>query len=504
MGKVPLMGKVYLVGAGPGNEDLITIKGIKLLEQCDVVIYDRLVSDKLFNHVKKDCKKVYVGKASGNHSMSQEEINQVLIKYAKAYPLVVRLKGGDPFVFGRGGEEVEELINHRIPFEVVPGVTSAIAVPSSVGIPVTQRGISQSFHVITGHTMAGKDMDLKQYELLAKLEGTLIFLMGLSSIEKIVFHLMQYGKSEDTPVAVVSNGTTEKEKTVRGTLASIVELVKKEQLSSPGIIIVGDTAKLNYRSISKTNNRARIGLTGTEAMRMKLRKKLEDEGYQVIDVCDMKIVEVPQSNELRECLNNIESYNWILFTSQNAIRLFFSIIKEASIDHRRLSKIKFAVIGSGSKEELEKYGYYADFMPDKYTTDDLAHKFSKIVEENEKVLIPRAIQGSKELTSIFSKNKINFKEVLFYDVVGKLCEETILNDDINYIDCFVFASASGVNEFFKEISKNNHKLSSHTKIVCIGKVTAQAVNKLDRQVDMIGNVCDTDGIVSKLNETFGG
>lgn len=501
------MGKVYLVGAGPGNEGLITLKGMELLKQCDAVIYDRLVSPQLLNCLKKDCHMVYVGKEAGNHSMKQADINKLLIEYAKTYKMVVRLKGGDPFVFGRGGEEAQELISHGIPFEVVPGVTSAIAVPAAAGIPVTHRGISQSFHVITGHTMTGTDLDLEQYQILAKLGGTLIFLMGLASIDKIVDKLLQSGKSADTPVAVISNGTTANQITVRGRLATIVEVVKKEQLPSPAIIVIGETAKLNYKSVNKINYQAisktasliTIGITGTELMRKKLREKLEDEGYQVLDVCDMKIVETAESNILRECLKRIDTYNWLLFTSQNAIRLFFTKMNDLGIDHRRLSRIKFAVIGSGSKDELRKHGYLADFIPNKYTTRDLAYQFSEIVANGEKVLIPRARQGSKELLEVLTKKEIAYQEIPFYDVVGQLSSQ-LDNDLINDIDCFVFASASGVNSFFKELNKMNLALSLKNKIACIGKVTSEAVIKFNNPVDIIANECDVNGLVSRIND----
>ena len=240
------MGTVYLIGAGPGDPELITVKGLKRLQTCEVVIYDRLASFQLLDEVKEDCVKIYVGKEAGQHSKTQEEINQIMVTYAKKYEHVVRLKGGDSFVFGRGGEEIEALKKHNIAYEVVPGITSAIAVPEMAGIPVTHRGMSQSFHVITGHTSSLDHTLTDNYEVLAKLEGTLVFLMGLGNLAKIADQLIQHGKAVTTPVAVISNGTMIHQTTIRATLGTILDLVHEKEISSPAIIVIGQTAGLEY------------------------------------------------------------------------------------------------------------------------------------------------------------------------------------------------------------------------------------------------------------------
>ncbi|KOA20695.1 uroporphyrinogen-III C-methyltransferase [Clostridium homopropionicum DSM 5847] len=490
------MSKVYLVGAGPGDPKLITLRGIELLKTCDMVIYDRLASYELLNYLKDGCKKVFVGKEAGNHYKTQEEINKIIVESAYKYEKVVRLKGGDPFVFGRGGEEIEELNKHGIPFEVIPGVTSAISVPASVGIPVTHRGVSRSFHVITGHTKSSENTLTDNYEVLGKLDGTLVFLMGLSNLKNITDKLMENGKDKKTPAAVISNGTMNNEKTVRGTLSDIAVKVKEEGIKSPAIIVVGDTAAFNFTSIdTKPLSNVKIGITGTGVMYNKLESGLHRLGARVYSICNMKIEETPFIYQLEEELQRIDKYQWIIFTSQNAINIFFDKMEKYQVDRRKLNQIKFAVIGSGTKQTLQKYGYFADFMPNIYTTKNLADEFSKVVFKNEKVLIPRALRGSQELTMTFEDNNIEYKEIPIYDVKGELTEN---KEYISEMDCLVFLSASGVNAFFEEIHKNNIQLPNGIKIACIGEVTVNEVKENNYNADIIASISNIDGLIDKI------
>lgn len=494
------MGTVYLIGAGPGDPGLITLKGLELLKQSDVVIYDRLASYQLLDYLRKDCVKIYVGKRAGHHSKTQDEINQIIVENAHNYETVVRLKGGDPFVFGRGGEEIVELQKYNIPFEVIPGVTSAIAVPASVGIPVTHRGLSQSFHVITGHTKSTGNTLTDNYEVLAKLDGTLIFLMGLTNLNQITTKLIQNGKDKNTPVAVISNGTMNKEKTVRGTLSNIASKVQEEQIKSPGIIVVGDTATLNFihtdrKPLSKIN----IGITGTNAMREKLEKGLQKLGAKVYTLCNMHIEETSFISQFEEELNRIHKYQWLVFTSQNAIKIFFDKMDECKIDRRSLNTIKFAVIGTGTQQTLQKYGYFADFIPSKYMTKNLAEELSEIVKKEDKLLIPRALRGSEELTEILKEKEINYKEIPIYDVNGNLTENI---ESLPEIDCLVFASASGVISFFDQIKENNIPLPPTIKIACIGEITVEAVKKYNMHTDIIASESSAEGLIQEINNYF--
>lgn len=489
------MGKVYLVGAGPGDAGLITIKGLEKLKKCDAVVYDRLATEELLEVLPLDCKKIYVGKEAGKHYKKQEEINDILVECAKKYDIVVRLKGGDPFVFGRGGEEIAALLEHNIPYEVIPGVTSAVAVPECAGIPVTDRGVARSFHVITGHTKNSVGSPDYDYETLAKMEGTLVFLMGLSNLEEITNKLICAGKPSDTPAAVISNGTTAYQRVVRGTLENVVEKVKEGNLESPAIIVIGETAEYEYRCSSKSYKR--VGITATELLWKKLETGFERMGMHPIPLCNMKVVPTEQIQKLDEELHHLGKYQWILFTSQNAIRLFFQEIKEQQIDVRVLAGLKFAVLGSGTAAKLLEYGIKADFIPSAYTVSALGEEFVKIVKTNEKVLIPRAVQGSKELSDILNREQVEFLDLAIYDVVGSMTKNIQCLEELDYL---VFVSASGVRVFFEELKARKLSIPEHIKIACIGKITEKGLMDVYGKADVVAAVNDVEGLLDKIKE----
>ncbi len=477
----------------------MTVKGLEHLKTCDVVIYDRLASDRLLEHLKDGCVRIYVGKEPGHHSKTQEEINHILTESAGKFHKVVRLKGGDPFVFGRGGEEVEELIRHQIPFEVVPGVTSAVAVPELAGIPVTHRGLSRSFHVITGHTKDTENTLTDNYETLAKLDGTLVFLMGLSNLKQITDNLIKYGMEAGIPAAVICSGTTINEKTVRGTLGDIADRVKTEELTPPAIFVVGAAAALEYvNSSASPLSGVKIGIAGTANLREKLEKSLTQLGAGIITVCDMQVVKTEGIHRLEEELWQLKEYQWIVFTSANAIRLFFETMQLNSVDRRMLSRIKFAVIGSGTKQVLEQYGYLADFIPGRYTSRELAEEFAAIAG-NDRILIPRALQGSGELTEILTRRQRNVTEIPIYDVRGTLTADQELLDKL---DCLVFASASGINTFFEETAARDILLHESIVLACMGEVTAAELNKYHREAQIIAQVSSAEGLTEEIAKYY--
>lgn len=469
------MGIVYFVGAGPGDEGLITIKGAEKLKSCDVVIYDRLASERLLNYTKPGCKKIYAGKQAGRHYKKQEEINQLLVEHALPGNVVVRLKGGDPFVFGRGTEEIDALEKYNIPYEVIPGVTSAIAVPECAGIPVTHRGVSRSFHVITGHTNTDAGVPDCNYQALAGAGGTLIFMMGLANIDEIAGNLIKEGMPADTPAAVISGGTTIGQKVLRSQLGRISEEVKENNMFSPAVIIAGETASYNY-NYNKNKycfNKKTAGIVATRALREKIEEGLMISGTSCVPVCDME-VEAVSSEELAKELGNIEKYNWIVFTSRNGVLLFFDALRNSHTDIRRLAGVKFAVIGNGTEQQLSEYGINADFVPSEYTSAVLAKELSRIILPGETVLLPRAVQGSRELTDIFTKENILFKELKIYDVKGRLMPGA---DYLEQLGCIIFLSASGVREFARLARENGKELPEGIKLVCIGEVTKKALEE---------------------------
>ena len=470
---------VYLIGAGPGDPGLITYKGLQILKSCDAVIYDRLGTGELLDLVRSDCTKIYVGKQAGAHYKKQEEINRILVETAEKYENVVRLKGGDSFVFGRGGEEILTLQEADIPFQVIPGVTSAIAVPEVLGIPVTHREMSRSFHVITGHTKKGEADALAN---IHKQEGTSVFLMGLSNLEPIMQRLREEGESEETPVSVISNGMLPGETIVRGTVGTIGKLVLKNELVSPAIIVVGQTAACTMKDKNRSAiDGCKIGVVGTAVFREKLRGLLEEKGASLFSICDMHVRTCPDMEKLDVAIWNLSDYRWIVFTSQNGIRLFFDRVRACTVDLRKFADIRFAVVGSGCAQALEQYGFYADYIPEQYTTESLANGLCTVVKSGEKVLIPRAKEGSPVLEQILSANRIDAEILSIYDVRGARTENWKY---LNNYDAILFASASGVHAFADCLAETRqtdwNPAQGKKRIVLgtIGQVTADTLGAL--------------------------
>lgn len=482
-------GKVYLVGAGCGDYDLITLRGKSLLEKCDVVVYDSLIDSRLLDFVPNNAEKICVGKRAGHHSEKQENINNLLVQKAREGKTVVRLKGGDPFVFGRGGEEIIALKEHNIQYSVVPGISSAIAVPELAGIPVTHRKLSRSVHIITGHT--ADDMLPENLSRYAKLDGTLVFLMGLNNIDKISESLIKSGKNENTPTAVISNGASKNQQIVRGTLKDISLKVKENNIKSPAIIVIGDTAAFDFKeTISLPLANISVTVTGTKRFSEKLSSQLINLGADVKTLDFLNVIEYQDNADFDNALNNISGYAWVVLTSINGAEIFFSRLKKLKIDFRRLNKIKFAVIGSGTAEVLEKHGIFADLVPDIYTSSALGKILSKSVKDEEKVLILRAKQGSAELNEILDKNNIRYDDIKTYNLTSNPNGE-INNVDTNFI---TFASASGVNAFFE----NGFSISPKTEIICIGEITANALKQHNISDYRISKTSSIDGIIQEI------
>lgn len=481
-------GRVYLVGGGCGDFDLITLRGRTLLEACDTVVYDSLIDDCLLSFVPDNCEKICVGKRSGRHSETQENINRILIEKAREGKTVVRLKGGDPFVFGRGGEEILALQSENIEYSVVPGVTSAVAVPELAGIPVTHREISRSFHVITGHTK--DDFSPDKFTVYAKLDGTLVFLMGLSHLNDITSELIGYGRSASTPAAVISNGASRHQRMIRGTLESIYDDVRKADLPSPAVIVIGDTVGFDFsESIIAPLKNVTVTVTGTKKFVMKLSDKLAAQGADTVPLDFLTVSEYKDNTRLDSALRNILDYSTVVLTSINGADIFFKRLRSLSIDIRDLSRIRFAVIGSGTAEALKRYGIFPDIIPDEFTTRALAEKLVLSANKTDRLLILRAEKGSEQLTEILDDNNILYDEIKIYDVVTSRRSPYQVNTD--YI---TFASASGVQAFFE----SGYTVSENTKIVCIGDITADALARYIGGEFGIAKTSSSDGIVELI------
>ena len=483
-------GRVYLVGAGCGDYDLITVRGKRLLEKCDVVVYDFLIDSRLLDYVPENAERICVGKRAGRHSETQENINALLVKNAIEGKNVVRLKGGDPFVFGRGGEEIQTLRQHDIEYTVIPGISSAIAVPELAGIPVTQRKVSRSFHVIAGHT--AEDMIPENMNIYAKLDGTLVFLMALKNIERISEMLILNGKSENTPAAVISNGAGEKQRIVRSNLKNIADEVRKQEIKPPAVIVVGETAEYNMMpTISLPLRGISVTVTGTKKFAAKLSDKLSVLGADVNRLDYLNVVEYSDNAKFDDALRNLNDYDWLVLTSINGAEIFFKRLIGLGIDMRVLSKIMLAVIGSGTAEVLRKHGIIADLVPEIYTSEALGKMLSCNVRKNQRVLILRAEKGSAELTKILDSNNISYDDIKIYDVVGNAKE---FDDKAVNTDFIAFASSSGVNAFFE----SGFTVSPRTKIICIGKITANALGKHNINNFRISAASNIDGIIDTV------
>lgn len=489
-------GIVYLVGAGPGAPGLMTLKGRELLSGCDAVVYDHLASERFLDWVPGKCRRVYVGKQAGHHSMKQEEINTVLVELAMEGLKVVRLKGGDPFVFGRGGEEIMALQAHGIPYEVVPGVTSAVAVPECAGIPVTHRAVSRSFHVITGHTREGGDCLPPGFEAYGAIPGTLVFLMGLGQLPAIAERLMEGGKSPDTPAAVIEKGTLPGQRVVRAPLDRLYDTARDAGIGTPAIIVVGETASYEMKCSSlRPLSQIRIGVTGTEHFAASLTQALEARGAQVSWVMEMKVVSHRDETPMQEAYKNLGEYSWIVFTSANGVRLFFGGLLEAGRDYRALGHVKFAVIGDGTGKELAKYGFLADYMPDSYCAAALAKGLAKLLPASDRVLIARSKGGSPVLTEILGGAGIAYDDIVLYEVQGSPAADMTGPEALDYL---TFASASGVHAFFRNLERTGGVLAEDTKLVCIGAITAQELEKFGRKADITADQYHIDGLVQAI------
>ena len=366
-------GKVYLIGAGPGDPGLLGLKAKECLETADAVVYDRLADPRIIEFCRKDAEMVYVGKASANHTMRQPDINKLLVKLAAEGKTVARLKGGDPFVFGRGGEEAIELLEAGLPFEFVPGVTSAIAVAEYAGIPVTHRHVATSFAVITGHEDPTKGESTINWKGLATAVDTLVFLMGVENIERISSQLIANGRSADCPAAVIRWGTRPEQRTLITTVGQAAADVKATGMKPPAIFLVGEVVKLREQ-LQWFDNKPLFGktvvVTRARAQASALTKKLEAQGARVLEVPAIKIVPPADFAPLDKAISEIDTYKWLILTSVNGVEYFFDRLLKADKDSRALCGVKIAAIGSATAEALKGYGITADLIPSAYKAEE--------------------------------------------------------------------------------------------------------------------------------------
>ena len=465
------MGKVWLVGAGPGDAGLFTRKGYDVLQQADVVVYDALVGDGVLSCVPRGARTIDVGKRAANHTMPQEQISQVLLDEALAGNKVVRLKGGDPFMFGRGGEELELLAEHSVPFEVVPGITSAIAVPAYNGIPVTHRDFTSSLHIITGHKRAGADYDI-DFEALVRTKGTLVFLMGARSLPDIMAGLMNAGMDADMPAAVLQEGTTAGQRRVVATVGTLADEAARAQVAAPAIIVVGGVAALAdqfgwYEKLPLAG--CKVVVTRPADLISTMSNRLRTLGAEVLDLPAIATVPIQDNEELKHVFEDMPRYDWLVFTSPSGVRIFFDAMVEAGVDHRLVTG-KVAALGQGTAHELRKHGFIADLVPEGATGEALGAALACEVEPGCKVAIPRARIGNKALVEALVAAGCVVDDVPTYDTVpvASGLVDVASQFEQGRIFCVAFTSSSGVRAF---VEANPGLDFGKVQAACIGEKT---------------------------------
>lgn len=500
-------GKVYLVGAGPGDPDLITIRGMELLKNADVVLYDRLANDSLLKFCSENTELIFVGKEANRHPIPQEEIIKILIEKAKSNNKIIRLKGGDPFIFGRGSEEALALFEKGIEFEVIPGITAGIGASAYSGTPLTHRNIVTQCLFITAHESPEKNESQIQWELLAKLKNTtLVIYMGASTLPQTVEKLLSYGMDSETPSIIVQNATLPSQRHYISKLHLIPDLLKRENIKPPIITIIGETAvfseNLNWFS-SKALFGKKIVCTRAEDQSASLTKKLEQNGAFVINfsVIKTKIYKPPQ--KLTDILS--KNYDWVIFSSENGVRYFFNLLFNEKADARVLGKSKVACIGKETAAKIKDYGVIADFVPSAFTSSVFIDEFLKSFELiNKKILrVKGDFQKDYILDSLIEKG-FYIDPLQVYSIIKSQPDDKIINNLLNNgADAFLFTSSSTVTNFFDIFGHNQAlNLLNKSKVFAIGPVTKATLKDFKVKDIIMSATHSIEGLSNTLIQHF--
>jgi len=478
------IGKVWLVGAGPGDPGLLTLRGKEVLDEAQVVVYDALVSPQVLSMIPAQARKIFAGKRSGHHFLKQEETNRVLMDEALRGNNVVRLKGGDPFLFGRGGEELELLVQNNIPFEIVPGVTSAFSVPAYNGIPVTHRDYCSSVHVITGHRRQSREYDI-DFEALKNTGGTLIFLMGVSALPDICAGLLNAGMDPETPAAVLSRGTTARQARIIATLGTLQDECSRQEAVTPAVIVIGRVCALaeEFAWYEKRELAGvRVLVTRPKELSSQLAKMLRQEGAEVLEVPAISVSPVKDQKPLQKAMEDLKNnlYDWMVFTSPSGVRIFMEQLL-SQYDIRLLYKVKIAVIGQGSEKALNRFGIKPDFIPSVYDGQTLGKELAQICGNEDRILIPRASIGNRELVEELIKGRnLQITDLAIYDTFYESSDTADLKQmfEDGEIDYAVFTSASTVRGFVQAVKDLDYH---QVKAICIGRQTQAAAEEYGMQ-----------------------
>lgn len=502
---------IYLVGSGPGDPGLFTVKGVQCLEEADAIVYDRLAPEALLRHAKPDSERIYVGKKPGEPTMSQEAINDLLVDLGRSGKTVVRLKGGDPYVFGRGGEEALALVEAGVPFEVVPGVTSGIAAPAYAGVPVTHRGVSTSVAFVTGHEDPAKGHHDVDWEKVANGADTLVLYMSVGRLAEISASLVSTGKDPDTPVAVVRWGTIPEQQTVTGTLRDIAERVAEAGLKPPAITVVGDVVHLRESGLDWYERRPlfgkRIVVTRARAQAGELSVRLETLGAEVVEFPTIEIAPPEDFGPLDDAIRELDSFDWLVFTSVNGVDAFVERLGRHDLDLRAVPRgAKIAAIGPATAARITALGLRVDVVPAEYRAEALLEEVAGDPIAGKRVLIPRAKVAREVLPE-------RLRDAGAEVVVPPAYESRPSSEGRDYlarrlesgeVDCVTFTASSTVENFVRAFGEDDAvRLLGGARVACIGPITAGTARGHGIRVDTEADEYTISGLVEAVTKLFG-
>ena len=502
-------GTVYLVGAGPGDAGLLTLRGAELLARAEVVVYDALVNRDLLKLAPPASEKIYAGKRSAQHAIPQVALNQLLVQKAREGKCVVRLKGGDPYVFGRGGEEAEELANAGVSFQVVPGISSVVAAPAYAGIPITHREVCSSYTVVTGHEEPGKETSSVDWEHLAKTPGTKVILMGVEQIGEISRKLVSFGMKASTPVSMIRWGTTGQQQSLVGELGTIGDLVREQNFSAPAVTVIGEVVrlrkKLNWFENLPFFGR-RVVVTRTREQASALTRELHERGAEVLEIPTIKTVAPTRLQNVADALIELNSYDWLVFTSPNGVTHFFEYFFKAFQDMRDLGGARLAAVGPATAAELEKLHLKVELMPGEYLTSKIAEAFKDYESiENLKMLLLRAEQANPELPRALEELGAIVDDVACYKTVPEtedLSGAAARFEEVG-ADWITFTSSSTVENFHQRFNLLEiRKKFPGIKLASIGPETSKAIRTLGLEPDLESRVHTIAGLVTSLESAM--
>jgi uroporphyrinogen III methyltransferase/synthase len=501
-------GKVALVGAGPGDEGLLTLRGKEWLERADIVIYDHLANERLLRFTQPGTQFIYAGKKEGRVTLSQDQINTLLIEKARLGNTVVRLKGGDPFIFGRGGEETQALTEAGIPFVVVPGVTSPIGVAAYAGIPLTHRDFSSTLSIITGSNEKGKEDEHIDWEKIASRSGTLIFLMGARKLKRITDNLIKYGKDPETPIAVIQWGTTYRQKTWTGTLSTIVDIAAKENIKPPALTIVGEVVNLKPHSdwyetlplFGKT-----FVITRPEEQSEAFMSGLLERGAEPFLFPVIETVPPEDWKPLDNAIQKLDSYDGLIFTSVNGVKFFIRRLKEKGKDARELKGLRLYAIGPKTEQAVNALSINVDVVPEDFVAESLIDSLGKENIKGKKFLLPRAAVAREILPDQLRAQGATIDVTPAYRTVRPQTDtqELVRRLKEGSIHAVTFTSSSTVTHFMEMIGTELKPQIAKIAVACIGPVTAKTAEKAGLKVNIMAEEYTVDGLIAALEKHFG-